>query len=97
MSGGTRDWGPGRLQCDRCERWFKPAGLSGHRRFYHGTWKNQLRRDCINLACELLDYARVPEDIGEMIDRSWTNLNEPELLYYRRKMEALLVRHQLSR
>jgi len=49
------------------------------------------------VAEELLDYGLLPEDIGEMIDRSWTNLNEPELLYYRRKMEALLARHQLSR
>jgi len=96
MPGGTRGWTLGRVQCDRCARWFKPAGLHGHGRFYHGAWRAQLRSDCISLAEELLDYGPPPKDIGEMIDLGWPNLNEPELLYYRRKMEALLALHQIS-
>ncbi len=95
MPGGTREWGPGRLQCELCWKWFRPAGLSGHKRFYHKEWKEQLLRDVLNLSEQLLARGTVPQDIRLMIDSTFVYMDETELLSMRRRIEALLARHDV--
>ena len=86
MPGGTIQPGPGRLQCPECKKWFRPAGLSGHRRFYHGQWKQQLQDEVTDLAMELrpklsrMTFVAIMTEVDEM--------REPELLRWRRYLEA---------
>ena len=49
MPGGTAVFGPGRLQCDLCGRWFRPAGLHGHKRFTHDLLRKSLESEIHDL------------------------------------------------
>ncbi len=93
MPGGTVNSGPGRLQCEVCNKWFRPAGLSGHQRFYHGRWKTQLRGEILDLVDLVLDRGPLPDDVANVIDYTFGSLNEAELLRCRRRMEGLLARN----
>lgn len=90
MPGGTVQWGPGRLQCKACKKWFRPAGLSGHQRFYHGRWKPQPRREILDLLDLVIDSGPLPDDLERVMDH-FGSMSEAELLSYRRRMEALLA------
>ncbi len=92
MPGGTVNWGPGRLQCEVCNKWFRPAGLSGHQRFYHGRWKTQLRGEILDLVDLVLDRGPLPDDVANVIDYTFGSLNEAELLHCKRRLEWSLAR-----
>ncbi len=89
MAGGTREWGPGRLQCDLCFKWFRPAGLGGHKRFYHDLWKQQLRSDVLTLANQVRDRGPLPERFGYFIDH-FGSLDEGQLLFCKEQLQAKL-------
>ena len=91
MSGGTRISGPGRLQCNLCLKWFKPAGLGGHKRFFHGLWKHQLRDDLINLMTQVHAQGRMPKD-WPSVDMGLGTLDEGQLQYWKERLHAILAR-----
>ena len=92
MPGGTVNWGPGRLQCEVCDKWFRPAGLSVHLSFFHGRWKAQLRGEILDLVDLVLDRGPLPDDVANIIDYTFGSLNEAELLHCKRRLEWSLAR-----
>ena len=92
MSGGTRVSGPGRLQCNLCLKWFRPAGLGGHKRFFHGLWKHQLRNDVISLTTQVQARERLPKDFGPILDQGFGSLDEGQLQYWKERLQAILAR-----
>ena len=95
MPGGTRDFGPGRLQCNSCLRWFRPAGLGGHKRFFHGLWKEQLRNDVLALMRQLA-WNQLPLEFASLIDYGFGYLDETQLLYWKERLQAILARVELG-
>ena len=89
------DWGPGRLQCQLCGKWFRPAGLSGHLRFYHGKWREQLENDVLNLA-GLLSYTEIPDDVPMLIN-ALPELDENDLLQLKQRLQTLRALQDLGR
>ena len=96
MPGGTRVWGPGRLQCDLCWKWFRPAGLGGHQRFYHGLWKDKLRSEVLTLALQVQALGKEPKDISLLISYGFGFLDEGELLSYKERLQAILARQDFG-
>ena len=95
MAGGTTDWGPGRLQCRLCGKWFRPAGLSGHLRFYHGKWREQLEADVLHLA-GLIPYSEMPYDVPMLIN-AFPELDENDLLQVKQRLQALRALQDIGR
>lgn len=91
MSHGTTEPGPGRLQCDQCGRWFRPAGLHGHKRFYHAMWREQLVREVGDRYIELARERRLPRETALALMET-ENMSVEELLRWRRNLEARLRR-----
>lgn len=79
--------GPGRLQCNLCERWFRPAGLTGHKRFYHGEYRRKLQEELSRLVSVVGDR-RVPEDIRFGLQVAWAQ-KSADLEEYRRRLQAI--------
>ena len=89
------DWGPGRLQCGLCWKWFRPAGLSGHLRFYHGKWREQLETDVLHLA-GLLSYRDRPEDVSMLIN-ALPELDMSDLFQFRQRLQTLRELQDIGR
>ena len=85
------DWGPGRLQCQLCGK----AGLSGHLRFYHGKWREQLETDVVHLA-GLLSYRDRPEDVSMLIN-ALPELDMSDLLRFRQRLQTLRALQDIGR
>ena len=96
MPGGTRESGPGRLQCNLCWKWFRPAGLGGHKRFYHGLWKDKLRGDILDLTQQLQARKRLPEEFSSLIGYGFGYLDEGQLLFWKERLQAVLARLELD-
>jgi len=89
------DWGPGRLQCQLCGKWFRPAGLSGHLRFYHDKWREQLETDVLHLA-GLLSHRDRPEDVSMLIN-ALPELDMSDLLQFRQRLQTLRALQDIGR
>ena len=96
MPGGTIQPGPGRLQCDLCLKWFRPAGLGGHKRFYHGLWKDRLRNDILHLTQQLQSQGRLPKHLGSVIAFGFSDLDEGDLLLWKQELQTVLARVNLG-
>ena len=68
-----------------------PAGLSGHLRFYHGKWREQLEFDVSHLA-GLIPYREMPDDVPMLLD-ALSELDESDLLRFREWHQMLRALH----
>jgi len=89
------DWGPGRLQCESCRKWFRPAGLSGHIRFYHGMWRKQLETDVLCVV-GLIPIEGMPDDVPMLIN-ALPELDEDDLLQLKQRLQTLRALQDLGR
>ncbi len=76
MPGGTSVFGPGRLQCDLCGRWFRPAGLHGHKRFTHDLLRESLESAIHDLLNQALVQGIISGEMAGVFARSLKDRDE---------------------
>ena len=50
------------LQCPDCGKWVTLQGYGGHRRFYHGEYQKDLKRQLFNRLMALGTARKIPKD-----------------------------------
>lgn len=51
------------IQCPDCGRWLTLQGYGGHRRFYHGEYQKDLKRQLFNRLCALREANKIPQTV----------------------------------
>ena len=50
------------IQCPDCGKWLTLQGYGGHRRFYHGEYQKDLKRQLFNRLMALGTAGKIPKD-----------------------------------
>ena len=50
------------IQCPDCGKWVTLQGYGGHRRFYHGEYQKDLKRQLFNRLMALRKAGKIPND-----------------------------------
>ncbi len=53
------------IQCPDCGKWLTLQGYGGHRRFYHGEYQKDLKRQLFNRLIALRKANKIPQPVFE--------------------------------
>ena len=53
------------IQCPDCGKWLTLQGYGGHRRFYHGEYQKDLKRQLFNRLIALRKANKIPQPVEE--------------------------------
>ena len=55
------------IQCPDCGKWLTLQGYGGHRRFYHGEYQKDLKRQLFNRLIALRKANKIPQPVFEVM------------------------------